>query len=78
MGALVAYLKAFYHGLEVRVLPVALSFMAWEGDPTSRSGKSGQSGPTRDDQGECVGLSTSQLRMIFVVDGPGVRVEWQS
>lgn len=64
MDALVAYLKAFYHGLEVRVLPVALSFMAWEGDPIPSipsSGKSEQqSGPARDNEVGSVGLSTGR------------------
>lgn len=62
MDAVIGYLKAFYHGLEVRVLPVALSFIAWEDEPTPKSGKSVRSGPNRNDKSkiECVGLSTGQ------------------
>ena len=44
------------------MLPVALTFMAWEDEPTPKSGKSVRSGPNRNDKTkiECVGLSTGQ------------------
>lgn len=60
MNAVIGYLKAFYHGLDVRVLPVALSFMAWDDETTSKSGKSVRSASNRNDKVECVGLSTGQ------------------
>lgn len=58
MASLVAYLKAFYHGLEVRVLPVALTFSAWEDEPTPKTGKSRDLGHDGNDNIGAVGLST--------------------
>ncbi|KEF59901.1 uncharacterized protein A1O9_04749 [Exophiala aquamarina CBS 119918] len=71
VNAVVDYLKAFYHGLEVRLLHAALSFLAWNDEPTPKPGKSVRSTSHRNGKVECVGLSTGkELIRIRVREAP--------
>lgn len=53
VNVIAAYLRTFYHGLEVKVLPQRLSFTSWEDESSARRGCS-----TQNQKCQQVGLST--------------------
>ena len=66
VNVIAAYLRAFYHGLEVKVLPQRLSFTSWEDESSARRGCR-----TQNQKYEQVGLSTgSEIVRIRVRSTP--------
>ncbi|OCT51252.1 hypothetical protein CLCR_08432 [Cladophialophora carrionii] len=59
--SLISYLQAFYHGLEVKLLPVPLSFTSWDEPTKSKTGSSNRK--TRDIQAVALSTGTEATRI---------------
>ncbi|KIW66775.1 hypothetical protein PV04_06070 [Phialophora macrospora] len=59
--SLISYLRAFYHGFEVKLLPASLTFTSWDETPKSKPGKNSRR--HRDVQAVALATGTEAIRI---------------